>query len=137
MVAPLWSVSWNGPPIATGVATPRTPPSTQNMRRSPITRLAPKADAITSGRAIRSILIFPPARSEAASNAGHDRLEKHRSPIAEPHRERGDDDDEAAHKACDRNRAPNLAGRQGCWQLVGAGKRQGHDEEIGPQAASD
>src|ERR1700740_446760 len=84
-VAPLWSVSWKGPPIATGVATPLTPPSAQNIRSSPTTRLPPKADAITSGRGVRSISNFLfPSGSEAAGDAGRDGLEKHRGPVAEP-----------------------------------------------------
>ena len=56
-VAPLWSVNWNGPPIAAGAVTPRTPPIAHSITNRPISRLAVKAVTMTSVRlvATRSI----------------------------------------------------------------------------------
>src|ERR1700757_1231075 len=86
-VAPLWSVSWNGPPIAAGAVTPRTPPMPHSTTSSPINRLAVKAVTITSGRAaVRSIGKSPV--SEAACEAGGDGLEEHRGAVMDPQRER-------------------------------------------------
>src|SRR5580692_568642 len=88
-VSPAWSVSWNGPPIAAGAGTPRTPPSVHNIRRSPITRLPAKAETITSGRAaVRSMLIFPSVRSETGRETGGDHLEEDRRPVLEPEPQR-------------------------------------------------
>ena len=58
-VWPPWSVSWNGPPMAAGVATLFRPPNAHSISSRPTTRLAEKAPTMTSGRAVRSIMKFP------------------------------------------------------------------------------
>ena len=56
---PDWSVSWNGPPIAAGVAIFFRSPISQVISSSPMARLAAKAVMMTTGRLSRSIQQLP------------------------------------------------------------------------------
>src|SRR6201995_1112812 len=90
-VAPLWSVSWNGPPIAAGAVPPGTPPVAHKNARSPISRLAVNAVTMTSVRlvATRSMSLT----SEAGGEARRDHLEEPGRAVAEPERETREHDD--------------------------------------------
>src|SRR5665811_2121856 len=80
---PVWSVSWNGPPIAAGAATFRNPPSAHSISTRPTTRLPANAATMTSGRVVRSIMKSL-VQSEAGGDAGCDHLEEDRGAVMKP-----------------------------------------------------
>src|ERR1700722_9550103 len=106
MVCPVWSVNWNGPPIADGAVTCRSPPSAHSISTSPTARLPAKAAIMTRGRVVRSIMKFPFAGSEAGGDAGGDHLEENRCSVVEPERQR------AQHKQRAKTRRANQNSRR-------------------------
>src|ERR1700744_2898936 len=117
-VWPLWSVSWNGPPMAAGAATLRNPPNAHSITSRPTTRLALKAPTMTSGRVVRSILNSFKIPSEAGGDAGHDGLEKSRRPVVEPEHQRGEQRDNPKPRAAHHDRLRDPARREGGGDLL-------------------
>src|SRR3954452_11970741 len=96
-VCPVWSTSWNGPPMAAGAVTLRKPPSIHNSTTSTTSRLLANAATMTSGRVVRSITTTFRIGSEARGKARGDHLEEHGRAVADPQyrggkQHRADDD---------------------------------------------
>src|SRR5262245_2061434 len=126
---PDWSASWNGPPIAAGVATFLKSPISQVIRSSPTARLKAKAAMMTTGRLSRCMGL---TSSEAGGDAGSDHLEKHRRAVINPERGRSCDGQGAESGGAPDNHGRHPRFGRGCGHHSVLGwDRPGHGLQIG------
>src|SRR3954469_11105447 len=106
--------------MAAGAATFRNPPKAQSINSRPTSRLPVNAAMIISGRVVRSIMNSKWAGSEAASDAGGNRLKEHRPSVSEPQSQTPDQEHGAdGRRACTCDRASLAPQRRQADVLLG------------------